>query len=311
MSKKVEINLIYGPHKKSPVVHYEDENGIVWLSNRRDGKKHNITMSWYYLRNPQPDDSALVIEPRCVHEPDYRVEYLKRFKYIFTWASKAITSHSIKQKVIEINHPSCKFPPSKDAIAQNWSKPWNQRKNEIVFIASRKSSKHISEIYTLRTMLADMFHRHKDWNVSWYGQIPMKKPYYKGSVPNKMSILKDAKFTICTENCYHQQFSHNYFTEKLPEAWFGGACPLYIGCYNINDLGFAPNSYIDLRQFVQKNGKNIKVNWHALTKVMNEFNGQKYEAMKTSVLENLEKPDGLFHVISYDRMYRKMIEAYS
>jgi hypothetical protein len=46
-----------------------------------------------------------------------------------------------------------------------------------------------------------------------------------------IEFMNDYKFMICFEN----KSQPNYFTEKLINAYYGGAIPIYWGCPNIND----------------------------------------------------------------------------
>ena len=313
---KVLINIVYAPQKGPPHKVYSNERGEIWHSKKKDPKKINIGMGWYSIRNPKPGDNILVVEPRCVLERDYRIDFVRRFRHIFTWAHKAFPQPKLKNKIVPINHPSCAYLLNKKNIGNDWL-PWNRRSNEIVIVANNKSSQHNSELYSLRKQLADLFSRNKTFKVSWYGQIPMKNTsYYKGNIKSKHQILKRAKFSICTENSYHPVFSHNYFTEKMPEVWAAGCIPLYMGCYNINRFGFPENSYIDLRRYVKiQNGRaaakgkyTIAIN--KLMQVMTACNKHKYTKFVNSVKNEVLTQECLFHHISPYRVYDTMINTF-
>jgi hypothetical protein len=49
--------------------------------------------------------------------------------------------------------------------------------------------------------------------------------------PEYFEFIKSYKFMICFEN----KSQPNYFTEKLTNAYYGGAIPIYWGCSNIGD----------------------------------------------------------------------------
>jgi hypothetical protein len=307
--KKLELNIVYAPQKGEDHVVYETERARIWHSKAKRKNRINIGMGWYSIKKPEPEDCLLILEPFCVLPRDYKRGYTERFKYVFTWATKAFTRGRIKKKLVEINHPSCKGV-SPNNIGGDWM-PWEKRLNEIVIIANNKTSPHPSELYSLRVKLADWLHAESKYDVSWYGQIPISKPYYKGEVKSKHKILRSVKFSLCTENSYHSHYSHNYFTEKMPEVWMGGAVPIYMGCFNINRFGFPKNSYMDLRDFVTK-GKakgdhHIKRN--QLVTRIDTFNEKQYYEYVDSIKKNVLTKESLFHHISYDRVYEKMIDT--
>lgn len=311
-SPKLNINIVYSPQKRGPHVIFENKLAKVYNSKTYDQKKINIGMGWYSIRNPKAGDSLIVIEPRCVLERDYNPKFISKFKYIFTWATKAFNNIKLPNtKIIEVNHPCAHSKININNLSKKWT-PWQQRENEVVFIANNKQSPHISQLYTLRVKLADMFHHQSNMKVSWYGQIPLNKPYYKGTVKSKFDVLSKAKFTVCSENSYHKKYSHNYFTEKLPDAWKGGAVPLYMGCYNIDDFKFHPDSYIDLRKYVKKDftpGSKYHEIDKKLLKLVDNFTENQYKKLIRQVKLEAEKPKGLNHIVSYDRFYEKIIET--
>lgn len=306
---KVIINIIYSPQNRQPHKVYANENGEIWRSAKRDPKKINISMGWYSNPKPHPGDSIFVVEPFCVLERDYNINFVKKFKYIFTWASKAFEKDPVKKRVIEINHPCFNRLPNHKNVDNNWL-GWKERSNEIVFIANNKSSKHHSELYSFRLQLADMLHKKSKYKVSWYGQIPIKRPYYRGEIKSKQEILTKVKFSVCTENSYDPIYTYNYFTEKLPEVWMAGAVPIYMGCHNINNFGFFDNSYIDLRKFTQKAGKQMRVKENALIQKIHNFNENKYDIWSQNVKNKIFKSGQLEKVTSYKKVYDKMIDTF-
>lgn len=309
-NKKIEINIVYSPQTEPPAIVYENDLGIIWNSPGKNTNMHNIGMGWYSIRDPEPNDSILVMEPFCVLERDYDLEFVKKFKHIFTWAIKAFEDESVVSKVVEINHPSCHDLPSKALVGQDWP-GWDKRNNEIVFIANNKYSLHNSELYSFRLQLADMLHKHSKYSVSWYGEIPINKPYYRGKAFNKLEILKKAKFSVCTENSIDPIYTHNYFTEKMPEVWLAGAMPIYMGCYNIDSFGFADHSYIDLRIYCQKQENTFKIDNASLISRIEAFDAARYEGLKADIVYNVNKQDGLYHIISFKRVYEKIIQTYT
>ena len=308
MSKKPQINIVYAPQTDSPHKIFENEKGEIWNSSQRANDKMNIGMGWYSIRDPKPNDSLFVVEPFCVLERDYDIKFAKKFKYVFTWANKAFQANILKDKVVEINHPSFHSFPSAADASKNW-KSWDERKKEIVFVANNKTSKHHSELYSLRVQLADMLSAVSDYKISWYGQIPLKRPYFKGKLENK-DILNSVQFSICTENCYDHIYSNNYFSEKMPDVWRAGAVPLYMGCYNIDSFSFSKDAYIDLRKFVKKDGKRFIIDEQALLQTMHDFDSQAYQDY-SSKLKTIIDSDAFRNQVLFKKAYEKIIDTFS
>lgn len=321
MSKKVKVNLIYAPQSGTPLApRHTTELGELWMNNAFDGSgkyDHNIAMSFYsasegviYPEITNSNMSIFVVEPKCVSMRDYNVRFLSNFKYIFTWATKAFTDPLIKNKVIELNHGSC-FGFNQagyEQRKQSWAS-WQDRRKEIVFIANNKSSDHYSELYSFRTKCADWFYENsKEYKIKWYSQIPISKPYYCGTLDNKNEILSKVRFSVCTENCYDPVYSHGYFSEKYPEVLFNAALPLYIGCFNIDDFNFHPDSYIDLRNWVKKDKNQCDIDFPAILREIEGFTEEKYNNYLKAIDINIYER-GLFNIISEERVMAKMIET--
>lgn len=310
--EKVKVNLIYMPQNvDAEAPRYQNEFGELWMNAHHKPNMHNISMSFYSADYPNPvalGDSIYVIEPMCVSERDYELFFVEKFKYIFTWAEQAFKNTRAQHKIISLNHPSCLGMDKKqfENRKKNWSS-WNDRRNEIVFIANNKASNHFSELYSRRVILAQwLSNNSQNYKVSWYAQLPITASYFKGTINgDKSEILNHVKFSICTENCYDEKYSTNYFTEKMPEVWFSGAVPIYMGCYNIDQMGFHPDSYIDLRKFTD--GKNVRL--RELLNEINTFDEEKYNRYVAAVDYNINQAN-LFDKISEEKVMSKMIETF-
>ena len=288
---------------------FENEHGAIWFGKEKHPDKVNIGMGWYSIKDPEPEDSILVVEPYCVLQRDYEVGFLNKFKHIFTWATKAMDNPAIQNKVVPINHPTYHHIPDLAGLSKNW-KPWKERDNEIVIIANNKSSEHHSELYSLRVHLADILDAFSPYKVSWYGQMPLKRPYYRGKVNDKAEILSKAKFSICTENSYDPKYTHNYFTEKMPDVWTHGAVPIYMGCYNIDEMGSFGNCYIDLRPLVSKHNKSWRVDKQALNDRIVNFSEDQYNDYIKNINDHLVVPGVLENHHSYPRVFETIINAF-
>jgi hypothetical protein len=308
----MKINLVWPGHPFHEPIIYQNNNGIVQFVYGYRPDEINIGVGRDAMeRHPEArlNDSLLILEPVCTFGRDYDVEYIKNFKWIFTWASKVLKqSPLLESKTIEINHPSCYGVKIGSELIDGWI-PWEQRSNEVVFIANNKSSDHNSELYSVRTMIADYLHQ-EGIKVSWYGQTPLRKPYYKGKAESKYEILRKVKFSVCLENSYDKRFSYNYFTEKLPEVWMAGAVPIYIGCHNINDFKLTPNSYIDLRKFYHHSNKKHLLDFNLLRVIIQNYNKNTYNEYIKSIKSLLETGK-LQDMISWERVGKTMLDTFS
>jgi len=309
MAKKAIVNIVYSPQEEKPHLKYSNEKGEVWHSNKRDPHKMNVGMGWYSIKNPRPTDSILVVEPFCVLEKDYSPSFVRNFKYIFTWANKAFRQPKLAAKTIEINHPTYHQHPNPDNFDKNWPK-WSDRKNELVIVANNKSSEHCSELYSFRLLVADILEARSDIKISWYGHMPVKRKYYKGKLKDKHSRLMEVKFSLCTENSYDPMYTHNYFTEKMPDTWKAGAVPLYIGCHNIDSFGFPKSSYIDLRELAHKKGARWIVNKEALANRLKNYSEADYEKYRREVKSEIFQSGKFFERTAFSRAYDKIIDTF-
>jgi hypothetical protein len=298
-----EINLIFPFHEGEDCFRFQNEFGRVMLSNKRNPNKINVFMG---SDNPaQPEDSVLILEPITVNPCDYDLQNLKRFRYIFGFAEQAYTE--LGNKFIKINYPSTLTKKSIEYIAP-YMKKFRQRQHQVGVVANIRQSDHASSIYPLRLALADFLYQNKI-DVHWYGGCALKKPYYKGRLEDKLKFLCNCKFTICSENTYDPIYSHNYLTEKMPQAWFSGCVPLYMGCYNIDDLGFSPNMYIDLRKHVHIiDTNNYKIN-SSILDVIHKYDDSDYQNYLHEMVLNFKSQDGFTDIINYENVFRKMVEV--
>ena len=154
-------------------------------------------------------------------------------------------------------------------------------------------------------MLAEFFYEN-GLEVAFFGGMKQKRPYYKGQIPDKNTEILKYRFHICSENTYDQKYSYNYMTEKLPHAFHNGAIPLYMGCYNIEDM-VPENTFIDLRKYVTINNGDIKIN-NELISVVKNFTEQDFNNYQQAAYDYMKKPDGLFYHTDMYRYYKKMLE---
>ena len=95
-------------------------------------------------------------------------------------------------------------------------------------------------VYTARDRLARALFRMK---TRLLGIAPF--PSFQGEVPDKSSVLRQARFSYCYEN---SRDIPNYITEKMLDSLVSGCVPIYWGANNVQDHVPA-NCFIDRRLF--------------------------------------------------------------
>ena len=290
----IKLNLVYSDHSGNNELIHENEYGKVWLTANPSNEIANVAMNYYSANNIKSNDSIFLAEPICVLERNYDINFLKQFKYVFTWGPKIFQGTPIEKRAIYVNFPSYRHNPQIDSTT--WI-PWEKRANEIVFIANNKTSRHPSELYSLRLKLADWLHANSSFNVSWYGNMPVPRAYYRGKIQNKNEVLSKVKFSVCIENSYDLKYTAGFLTEKLPDVWLAGAIPIYMGCSNLHALGIPENSYINLLPF--------KNNFTALNQLITNFSENQYY----DILNNY-KYISMYEISSYQNMCDIMIKTY-
>ncbi|MFO7446248.1 MAG: glycosyltransferase [Ignavibacteriaceae bacterium] len=278
------------------------------LDNNNTDQQLRVFYNAYSLENVnaiKPADAFWFTEPYTVIADNYKSDLLKYFPLLINWNRKFL-----KDKPNSVFVPHAHWSDEKDY--EKLIHPgtnWNERKNEILFIGNPKSSQQECELYSLRVAAADWFHNNTDFEVSWYSRFPLDRPYYKGQTENKVGLIENAKFIFCPENTYDELHSWDYLTEKLFDGFAGKAVPLYMGCYNIDEY-FSNNLYIDLRQYVKKNGKDIKVDFDQLYKKIKEFTESDYTAQQNAVAEFFRNNPEVFKDRTWDSVYQQVLKGY-
>lgn len=287
----MDINIVYSGHIGDPSLHHQSELGSVHVWGHRDPNKFNV---FTQIVDPQKNDCFFMQEPVVVRPQDFNPDNVRRFHKVFTWFDGFDLPN-----VVKINFPSLLHNnPSIEDLRMNPS--WDERSNEIVIIANPKKSTHHASIYPLREKLADAFYQN-GFKVSWYGQHKLRAPYFAGTITDKVSVLKKVRFSICSENTYDPLFSKNYLTEKLPHVLMSGCVPLYMGCHNIEEFGMSDRSMIDLRKYTN--------DIPGLIERVRNYSQAEYDVYRQEIYTEIQKPDGLFHRVSYHTAYDIMLRT--
>jgi len=120
-----------------------------------------------------------------------------------------------------------------------------------------------------------------------YGKVEYGENMYKGTVGKdrkeqspssleKLKTLNRYKFNLCFENCYHEQWSWDYITEKITDCFKAKTVPIYWGCYNIQDY-IPKDIFIDFREWIN--------NLDGLSEYLNSMSDSVYEYMTEKAYE--------------------------
>jgi len=174
-------------------------------------------------------------EPPCVIPYNHDKKYLKYFSKVYTFKDDLIDN----KKYFKFHYPRAQ-EVIKNAIAFD-------NKKFCSLIISNKSSNHPSEIYSERKKVIKFFEEYapKDFDLYGWGWKQEEFNSYKGTVHEKVDVLKNYKFSICFENSKNIK---GYITEKIFDAFQAATVPIYLGADNITDY-IPANCFIDKRKF--------------------------------------------------------------
>jgi alpha(1,3/1,4) fucosyltransferase len=107
--------------------------------------------------------------------------------------------------------------------------------------------KYPEELYSQRMKAIDFFEKIGESGFEFYGRGWEKTSYqsYRGPCNDKVSVIKNYRFSICYENCRDVP---GYITEKIFDCFAAGNVPIYWGANNITDY-IPKDCFIDRRDF--------------------------------------------------------------
>ncbi len=171
----------------------------------------------------------------CVVQPESHDPKMHRnFGKIFTWDDDLVDN----EKYFKFHYPVLK-PRIADI-------PSFEEKKFCTLINGRLCSKHPKELYSEREKMIRFF-ENKEGEFDLYGRYWEKRNYknYRGTIADKLSVLKNYKFCICYENTKDVR---GYITEKIFDCFCAGVIPVYLGASNICE--YVPKEcFIDRREF--------------------------------------------------------------
>lgn len=235
---------------------YEKKNVLPDIMLFIDVNKQN--QSYFNEVYKNVNKYLLLQECEVVKKENWIIENLAKYKKVFTWNDKLVDN----SKYIKLN-----FANNREYVFDYT----NINKDKFcVMIASNKFYDHPYELYSQRIKTIEWFQNNCLHDLDLYGFgwddsfENMKKalyhvfknkifknvqlsvyPSYKGAIKNKLSVLKDYKFSICYENA---QGFEGYITEKIFDCFKSYCVPVYWGAPNI-DHYIPSNCYINRLDF--------------------------------------------------------------
>lgn len=216
--------------------------GDIWLTtNGYDFRPGFRNVSWYaesYIYN-RPEYDRYPTENRWTHRFHFNPTYYSlpgcSFQGIHCWWKNELEFYDSLKHTKKIEHVfgMCQ---GKKPIVKSHDADIGWFRTRIVEGLRRRNFKYFGTNWP-----------HGDRN--YHGEA-----YVNGSRgdPTKFSdarrLMAGAKFVFAAENIYHEVFSVNYLTEKIFHGFLSRSVPIYIGCWNIQEL-INPNLFIDVRKF--------------------------------------------------------------
>ncbi len=121
----------------------------------------------------------------------------------------------------------------------------------------------VKHLFCSRTSWGGRFYQGACEPADPWGMAPLKK-------------VSEYLFYFCPENTYHSIWSWGFLTEKLQRAFKAKTVPIYIGCYNIEEL-VPKELFIDFRDF--------RNDYDLLAEYLINFPKEKYLAMTEKACE--------------------------
>jgi hypothetical protein len=209
-----------------------------------EGKK-NDNLKVFWNLGPRMSDFDLasvpkeklvlfVWEPPTVQGELHDPKTLALFGKVFTWDDDLIDN----KRFFKFYYP---------VLVQRMENiPPFEKKKFCTMISRRLSSSHPKQLYAEREKTIRFF-EDKPGEFDLYGMYWEKRKFknWRGSVPDKMAVLKDYKFSICYENTKEIK---GYITEKIFDCFGAGVVPVYWGASNVEEY-IPADCFIDRRKF--------------------------------------------------------------
>ncbi len=161
-----------------------------------------------------------------------------RYTTLLTWANDKVDNKKYHKLLYTQALLYKDYKPEEDILRDKFC---------CLFGTGYKSHNHPNELYSARKRTLNYFKKHAFEKMDLYGPGWDKGeyPFYKGIIVDKISCLKQYKFSICYENVHSL---NGYVSEKILHCFFGGCVPVYWGAADI-DYYVPANCYVDRSKF--------------------------------------------------------------
>lgn len=225
---------------------------------------------------------VLAMESEYIHEPNGDWPFLRQCESVFTYRDDLIDN----VRIFPVRYGQRLRPP---LIIHRRPPRFS------CMISSNKWSQHPDELYSKRLRVIEWYEAHAPEDFCLYGQgwdLPVPRnimakifrripgvrewsaPHYRvwqGTATNKQEIISGFRFCFCFENFTGPE---GWITEKIFDAMFAGAVPVYWGHKNVH-------KYIPSECFVDASQFSSVESLHAHLATMNEMECDKiHEACK-------------------------------
>lgn len=203
-----------------------------------------------------------VWEPPSVLQNNYNKVFHDYYGNVITWSDDMLDQGTQETKYFKYHYPYLA-----DMIRDTVS---FENRKLCTLISANKNSDYENELYSERLNTINFFEDLGSYDFDFYGMFWDKSRFknYKGTVPNKVNVMKNYKFCICYENTKNIR---GYVTEKIFDCFKAGCVPVYWGAPNI--LEYIPEdcfinrtnfkSDMELYKFMQSMSKQTYENYLA------------------------------------------------
>lgn len=183
-------------------------------------------------------------------EPDFLLQYEAVVTYNRTFAAEHL-------KHLPKVHLMSTQPRTNSYFYLDRFADFPERINGIICMNKLNFTKKEGDIYYLREKImtalptSQCFEKHVFSRHKWGGEMYrgyVAAPYHSHEI--NLKKLNEYKFCLCFESTHHPTYSYDFVTEKIFNCFKAKVVPVYLGCWNIEEL-IPPNLYIDFRDYAQ------------------------------------------------------------
>lgn len=228
-----------------------------------ENKYPNVAINGLVLHGQDKKDVTLVaLEPCNMRPKFYDIDEIKKYKDMITWNTKF---HDKYKNDLDIRLCLGAQPLYQVHKLYKPTK-YSDKINGICSIGKSCERNGVGDVTHLRLEVMKQIEQTGTMITHYYGWNNWGGSNYMGSIGDlkikgmhivgdgfhsslaKIMKLSEYKFNLCFENCYHEFWSWDYITEKIICCFEARTIPIYLGCFNIEEL-IPSDIFIDFRKF--------------------------------------------------------------